>query len=539
MNPWIRTLTEEITIRNRSSETVTATLHVLIGGDGADLGSVKSGGADETTPLEAHLEPTLGWGDERHATQVECTPRPGGARHTGTGVELSWPVAVEPGGAQVVTLKLTAERVAASAFDAGPGSALADFGDVAQRVADDPAWRRMVETHLTDLQHLLLTDPEAPGDVFAAAGTPWYLTLFGRDSLWAARFMLPFSTALPLGTLRTLARRQAREDDVAIAAETGKILHEVRRGAYDATGLRLPPLYYGTVDATPLWVVLLVDAWRWGLGEDEVRELLPNLRAALGWMERMCEQADDGFLRYVDEAGTGLSNQGWKDSGDSMRRSDGSIAPAPIALLEAQAYAVEAARGAAELLDALGEDGGSRWVAFADALEGRVRERFWVGSGEDRYLAMALDADGEPVDGVGSNMGHALGTGVLTASEERLVVERLMRPDMLREFGIATLSADNPAYNPTGYHTGSVWVHDTAISVLGMLRAGYADEAREVSEALVRLSGAVHHRFPELVSGDPVGARPVPYPASCRPQAWAAASAAVLLAARDGSWQRG
>lgn len=525
------TLIEDTTVRSRASEPVTATLCIELAGDGADLASVKVGLADARVPLPVDLDP-LGWSDERHRTTVASTPAPRDRRVTDEGLLLSWPLRLEPGDSVTVRLVVTAERVSPSAFDADPGSSLLDLTSV--EVTGDPTWQRMVRANLTDLQHLLLTDPEDRRDVFAAAGSPWYLTLFGRDSIWAARFLLPYTTRLASGTLRALARRQAREDDPALAAERGKILHEVRRTAYQGGSLDLPPVYYGTVDATPLWLVLLHDAWRWGLDEAAVRELLPAAREALGWMERMCRSSADGFLRYVDTTGTGLSNQGWKDSGDSMRRADGSIAPAPIALVEAQAYAVEAARGAADLLEGLGEEGAEHWRSWADDLAERVRSRFWVGEGESAYLAMALDADSRPVDGVGSNMGHVLGTGALTDEETRRVVHRLVQPDMLREFGIATLSADNPAYNPAGYHTGSVWVHDTAIVLHGLVRTGFEEEARLVSDALMRLSSAVHHRFPELIAGDPVGTRPVPYPASCRPQAWSAASAAVLAAARDG-----
>lgn len=526
-------LTEEIMVTSRASEPVSATLAVLVGGDGAELASVKTGTADAPSLLAVdRRDDALRWEDARHRTSVRSSPAADGSRITPDGAELSWAVTVHPGESWRVTVSVAAERAAPSAFDAGAGSGLCDFAGV--RLTGDPSLERLVRSNLTDLRHLLLTDPEDAGDVVAAAGSPWYLTLFGRDSIWAARFMLPFSRVLARGTLRTLARRQATRDDPQLAAEEGKILHEVRRSAYTGGSLQLPPVYYGTVDATPLWVVLLHDAWRWGLPEEDVRELLPAMRAALGWMRRMCDDADDGFLRYLDAAGTGLSNQGWKDSGDSMRRADGAVAPAPIALLEAQAYAVEAARGAADLLEALGEDEPEVWRTWAHDLAARVRDRFWVGKGSEAYLAMALDATGRPVDGVGSNMGHVLGTGLLTPEEERHVVDRLMRPDMLREFGIATLSADNPAYNPAGYHSGSVWTHDTAIVLHGLTRTGHREEAGRLVQALLRLSTAVHHRFPELVAGDPVGTRPVPYPASCRPQAWSAASAAVIATALVG-----
>lgn len=554
-----KALTETITVASRATAPVRATLRLCVGGDGAELAAVKGGRADDLPllPLATTRAPecdeddggaaasdaagpvVAAWADARHRTVVRVEPAPAAtapealaADGTATGICLGWPLDLDPHERVTVTVTATAHRVTATSFDSRAGSALADFADAG--VAGDEEWDRLLRTNLADLRHLLQTDPEGEGDVFAAAGSPWYLTLFGRDSLWAARFLLPFSPALARGTLRTLARRQARAADPETAAEPGKILHEVRREVFEGTDMSLPPVYYGTVDATPLWICLLVDAWRWGLAEADVRELLPTLRAALGWLADTCTASPDGLLRYLDTSGHGLTNQGWKDSGDSMRRADGSIAEAPIALVEAQGYAVEAALGAAELLDALGEDGGARWRAFAEGLAGRIRDRFWVGRGKDAYLAMALDGAGRPVDGVGSNMGHLLGTGALTAKEEKRVVARLMRPDMLRRFGIATLSAENPAYNPIGYHTGSVWTHDTAVIARSMQAAGFGEEAREVVRALRRLSAAMDHRFPELISGDPVGTRPVPYPASCRPQAWAAASAAVMVCVAAG-----
>lgn len=517
----------ELIVVSRASSDVSARLEVELGADGTAVSAVKAGRDPGLAP-QVEVEELIWWADERHRTTLHTQPAPSMTEQSDAGkVRLTWPLRVAPGERATFTLRLVATRTTASAHDADAGSDACDWADL--RVTGDDAWTGLVHTNLTDLRHLLQRDPVEHEDIYAAAGTPWYLTLFGRDSIWVARMMLPYSPRLAEGTLRTLARRQATTADPETAAQPGKILHEVRRSTYAEGGLELPAVYYGTVDATPLWVVLLHEAWQAGLPVSSVRELLPNLQAALGWMAAAVEQARDGFLRYVDETGHGLSNQGWKDSGDSMRKADGSIAPAPIALVEAQAYAVQAAYGAADLLAELGEPGADRWRTWGAELAQRVREHFWVGEAADRYLAMALDADSNPVDGVGSNMGHALGTGLLTEQEEILVVDRLMRPDLLRHFGIGTLSADNPAYNPTGYHTGSVWVHDTAIILRGMAQAGFPEEADRVFDALVRLSTRSRHRFPELIAGEPVGSEPVPYPASCRPQAWAAASAAVLL----------
>ncbi len=521
----------EITVTSRAERDVDTRLCLDLAADGTDLSAVKMGAADSSTaePPLIEVDTVVGWADARHRTRVHLAPAASISEQTHRGsVRLTWPLRIAQGRHTSITLRLEATRTSSTAFDADTGSAECDWADL--RLDGDDEWHTLVQTNLTDLQHLLQRDPMAPNDVFVAAGTPWYLTLFGRDAIWAARMMLPYSNRLAEGTLKALARRQATTTDPSTAAEPGKILHEVRRTTYREGDLELPSVYYGTVDATPLWVALLHEAWRAGLPERSVRELLPHLHAALAWLQEAVAQSPDGLLRYLDSFGRGLSNQGWKDSGDSMRHADGSIATAPIALVEAQAYAVQAANGAAQLLEALGETATTDWRQWAADLADRVRERFWVSDGNgDRYLAMALDADGAPVDGVGSNMGHALGTGLLTAQEEALVAERLMRPDMLRQFGIATLSCDNPAYNPTGYHTGSVWTHDSAIILRGLALAGFSKEADQVSEALVRLSTRSQHRFPELIGGDTVGSQPVPYPASCRPQAWAAASAAVLL----------
>lgn len=519
----------EVTLTSRAESPVETLLSVDLSTDGTDLATVKAGSGDTGSQRVAvESEDTISWADERHQTTMQLQPTAGTIEQLRPGnVRLSWPLRIAQGHHASVSLKLTATRTSVSAFDSDAGSADCDWGDLS--VAGDDEWAALVHTNLTDLKHLMQRDPLAPQDVFVAAGTPWYLTLFGRDALWSARMMLPYSSRLAEGTLRALARRQATTTDPATAAEPGKIPHEVRRTAYAEADLVLPPIYYGTVDATPLWIVLLHEAWHAGMPLNTVRELAPNLKSALCWMHAAVEQSPDGLLRYLDAQGHGLSNQGWKDSGDSMRHADGSIAKAPIALIEAQTYAVQAAHGAAELLEALGEPGADDQRTWAQGLAERVRANFWVGPPSDRYLAMALDADGRPVDGLGSNMGHTLATGLLTKQEEALVAERLMRPDMLRPFGIATLSANNPAYNPTGYHTGSVWTHDSAIILRGLALAGFGKEADRVHQALVRLSTRSQHRLPELTGAEPVGSQPVPYPASCRPQAWAAASAAVLL----------
>jgi glycogen debranching enzyme len=523
-------MVETVSVCSRADSPVTGILTVRVGADGADLGVVKGGGTPPgLLPITKLDTAQVTWQDTRHRTVV--TASHGTAIVTDDGyAELSWEVRLEPGAHQAVNLVVDVTRTSATPFDADPGAELLDWSGVSVSAQD----RRLDLTCLAsfaDLTGLALSDPESPHDVFAGAGTPWYLTLFGRDALWAARLALPFGTELAAGTLRTLARRQGRIDNVENAEEHGKILHEVRRGTYvdPSSDLRLPPIYFGTVDATPLWICLLHDAWRWGMPTSTVSELRSHLDGAIGWMRRSVDNSQDGFLRYVDHTGSGLANQGWKDSGDSMRRRDGRVAQAPIALVETQAYAVQAAHSAADLFEQVSGESGEELRTWASALAERVREKFWVNDSGGPYLAMALDRDSRPVDGVGSNMGHVLGTGMLTAEESLLVADRLTDPDLLGPFGIGTLGRSNPAYNPIGYHTGSIWAHDTTIGALGLAKDGHAKAASRVLRSLVDAASHFEFRLPELYGGDVGMGRPVPYPASCRPQAWSAASAAAIV----------
>ncbi|MDQ2757704.1 MAG: amylo-alpha-1,6-glucosidase [Actinomycetota bacterium] len=522
-----------VEVASRSMEPLTCTVHLELAGDGAEVHEVKAGAA-----AGHHLPITLeevgqgSWADNRHATTVHAF----GAhvRLEGGVLVAHWDIDVEPGATATLRTRVRVRRTASTPFDAGFGAHQIDW-EAVKVDAQDARLARTVYRSLTDLRHLVLSDPDDPRDVFAAAGTPWYLTLFGRDSIWAARMCLPFGTDLAGGTLRALARRQGTVDDIGRAEEPGKILHEIRRGTFSDPGhLHLPPLYYGTVDATPLWVTLLHDAWRWGLPAHDVQALGGPLLAALSWMQRSAQDSSDGFLRYLDLDGTGLSNQGWKDSGDSMRTATGLVAEGPIALVETQAYAVEAALGAADVLEEVCGQDGDPWRQWAADLAARVREHFWVASPSGPYLAMALDGNGHQVDGVGSNMGHVLGTGTLTADEEAHVAHRLTEPDLLGPLGVSTLSRDNPAYNPLGYHTGSVWTHDTAIAAWGLSRTGHGAAAGTVLRALVDVASSSGYRWPELYSAEPVLETPVPYPASCRPQAWAAASSGLLVTAALG-----
>jgi glycogen debranching enzyme len=398
--------------------------------------------------------------------------------------------------------------------------------------ADDHRLTRLVDRSLDDLHGLRLGDGD---DTYLAAGVPWFLTLFGRDSLWAARMLLPLGTNLAAGTLRVLARRQGTKVDPASGEAPGKIMHELRRHEFTLghAGLHLPAAYYGTIDATLLWISLLHDAWRWGLADDQVAGLLPSLAATLGWLDGYADPDGDGFLEYLDTTGHGLANQGWKDSGDAVRFRDGRLAEPPIALVEVQGYAYRAALDGAALLDAFGRPGGEKWREYAAGLADRFRAKFWVDGG---YPALALDRDKRPVDSLTSNIGHLLDTGMLNVDEEQAVAAALASEAMSGAYGLRTMSAADGGYSPLSYHCGSVWAHDTAIVTAGLARAGFADAANTLIDGLLTAGETFDYRLPELYSGDARAelSRPMPYPAACKPQAWAAAAAIALLQATIG-----
>jgi len=308
-------------------------------------------------------------------------------------------------------------------------------------------------------------------------------------------------------------------------------------------------VYYGTVDATLLWISLLTDAWRWGMADESVAALMPHVRRALTWISRYADPNGDGFIEYLDVTGRGLANQGWKDSGTAVRFHNGAIAAPPIALCEVQAYAHRAALDAASLLDTFGAAAGhtgsgrnqaddpDHWRAYAATLSDAFRGRFWVSGPLGAYPAQGLDGSGRPIDALTSNIGHLLGTGLLSATEESTVAGLLGAPELSGGFGLRTMSTLDAAYDPLTYHCGSIWPHDTAIALLGLASLPTDPAARATAATLIDgvlcAADAFDYRLPELYSGDARDevARPLPHPAACRPQAWSAAAGIALLQA--------
>jgi glycogen debranching enzyme len=519
-------LTEELTVVNRSSREVSTVLSLSVATDLLELEQVKAGmsGAARRPVATAG---GLRYGTDRVMVQMAF---PGAQVHLeDTGAQAEWLVVIGPRAELTVSWSVSVQDKDAAVIPAAYRPEMT----VPSVVADDRRLGPFVEQSVADLLALRMSVRQQPDDAFVAAGSPWYLTLFGRDSIWAARMALPLGTELAAGTLRTLAALQGSTVDPETDEQPGKILHELRRSPTTLAHTSLPPIYYGTVDATPLWVCLLADAWRWGMPSEQVRALLPAMELALAWMADYGDADGDGFLDYHDDFGRGLANQGWKDSDDSVRFADGTIAVGPVALAEVQGYAYEAALAGADLLDAFGRPGADRWRRYATELADRFRAAFWVRDDFGPFPALALDRDKRAVDAPASNMGHLLATGILSADEARLVADRLVQPSMSSGFGLRTMATTAAGYSPLSYHCGSVWPHDTAIVVHGMIKAGLVEQAVELARGLLAAGAAFDNRLPELFGGfasDDL-ATPVPYPASCRPQAWAAAGAVVMLQA--------
>jgi glycogen debranching enzyme len=383
---------------------------------------------------------------------------------------------------------------------------------------------------LADLR-LLINDGPGPDERYVAAGVPWFSTLFGRDSLIASFQALAFRPQIAVETLSVLAAYQATEDDPWRDAEPGKILHELRIGEMAGAGELPHTPYYGSVDSTPLWLILLGATYDWTGDRALVDRLWPNALAALDWIDRFGHHHGDDFVDYQRRSERGLLNQGWKDSSDAIRDRAGRGPTMPVALAEVQGYVFDAKRRMAALAAVRGEDElARRLLAEAETLRGRFEEAFWVE--DQRYYAMALDGERRHLDAIGSNAGQCLWTGIASTARARDVADRLMGPAMFSGWGIRTYAEDQPGYNPIGYHTGSVWPHDTSLIAAGLKRYGFDEESnRLVGHVFQAAQHFPDYRLPELFCGfdRDQSSLPVPYPVACSPQAWAAGASFLFL----------
>jgi glycogen debranching enzyme len=381
--------------------------------------------------------------------------------------------------------------------------------------------------------HLLLSETD---DGFVPyAGIPWYVAAFGRDALITALQVLPFEPAIAAGTLRFLARHVGRVEDVFTDQEPGKIIHELRRGEMAACR-EIPFIpYYGSVDAAPLFLILLAEYWKWTADVALAHELWPTAERVLHWMQQSAD-ATGGYLTYARRSPRGLVNQGWKDSHDAIMHASGHLAEPPIALAEVQGYQYAALLAAAEMAEALGQSArGPVLRERARRLRDRFEADFWLP--DEAYYALALDRERQPCRVITSNAGHLLWTRLISDSRAHIVARRLMADDMFTGWGVRTLASGERLYNPMSYHNGSVWPHDTAIAAVGMRRYGLTDTFITVATGLFEsVLQFENMRMPELFCGfnRVEGYGPTQYPVACSPQAWAAGVVFMLISAMLG-----
>jgi glycogen debranching enzyme len=529
---------EDVQVTNHGAEATPVTIELRCDADFADLFAVKESRVQRRGRHSQETDATrLRFGHRRnHLTREttvslseEATVEPGRA---------TWHTTLEPGAGWHVRLDVTVEIDGVAVplhFDGSdvpePTRRLREWEARLPQVATDhDDFAETLERSASDLGALRIFDPDHPELPILAAGAPWFMTVFGRDSLLTAWMTLIADPSLAHGVLETLARFQGDDVDPHTEEEPGKILHEMRFG--DSPGLALGggDVYYGTADATPLFVMLLGELRRWNPDDELVGRLLPHADRALDWIEQFGDRDGDGYVEYQRSDEHGLANQGWKDSWDALRNADGSFARTPIALCEVQGYVYAAYVARAHFAEEAGDEPTrQRWAAKATELRARFNEDFWLE--EEGTYALALDGDKRPVDAVCSNVGHCLWTGIVEPERAGLVADRLLAEDSFSGFGIRTMASSMAAYNPVSYHNGSVWPHDNALAAAGLGRYGFHDHAHRVIEG--QLAVAAHHggALPELFAGfgrEELGV-PAGYPTSCSPQAWAAAAPLLWL----------
>jgi glycogen debranching enzyme len=535
---------EDIVVRNLGQETAGCAITLLVDADFADLFEVKENrviGHPDRLTSGATADPAglrFGYRWLGHSREVQITSEAPGAGSPGL---LTFAVAIPPKQdwrtSMQVTFAVDGQRLAPAYLGTGhpdhasPARRRARWIDEGPVVTTPHApLEAALRTGQRDLGALRISDPEHPGQEVIAAGAPWFMTVFGRDSLLTAWMAMPLDPELAVGTLLTLARHQGTVMDPLTEEQPGRILHEMRFGAEAGLALGGGSVYYGTADATPLFVMVLAEARRWGMSQEALKVLLPHADAALDWMAAHGDRDGDGFLEYQRATDQGLVNQGWKDSFDGVNFASGALAAPPIALCEVQAYAYGAYVARSTLAEEAGEHTvAEHWASKAATLKRAFNEAFWL---PDRgWYAVALDRDKRPVDSLTSNIGHCLWTGIVDQDKAASVAAHLLSDDMFNGWGVRTLSAAMGAYNPLSYHNGSVWPHDNAITVAGLMRYGFVEQAQRLTLALLDAGVAFAGRYPELWSGfdREEFTMPLPYPTSCSPQAWAAASPWLLL----------
>jgi glycogen debranching enzyme len=544
-------LKERIEVQNFAREPIHVEVRFGIGNDFADLFEIKDHARDRSSEIRRDQAPdrsSIGFHYRHETFSAE------------TVVSVSMPASRIEGDDFVWDLDLDRDEQWSCELSVpvklGPNEIQpthADFGEVFSPSGDDSVkrWRAQMPRLETD-SHLLGETLRRSGEdlvalrieakrdglevVLPAAGLPWFLTLFGRDTLITAYQTIAFGPRLAQGALLALALFQGKEVNDFNDEEPGKILHEIRAGELTRLHVKPHDPYYGTADATQLWLILLSEYWRW-TGDDEfVRSLRDNVTRAVEWIDRYGDLDGDGYVEYRTRSPQGLGNQCWRDSWDGVQFADGKLPTLPIATAEIQGFGYDAKLRVAELAEGpLGEpELAARLRREAEELRTRFNEDFWI---EDRgYYAIGLDADKRQIDSLTSNIGQLLWTGIVPPERADRIVPLLMSDALYSGWGVRTLSTRDSGFNPIGYHTGTVWPHDNSIIAMGLARYGFRDEANRISLGLLEAAAFSNYRLPEAFSGYPrsMGRFPVPYPTACSPQAWATGAPLLMVRAMLG-----
>jgi glycogen debranching enzyme len=537
---WEGAAYERIAIKNYDRETQVLRLSVTFAADFADIFEVRGAtrvrrGRNEEPRIEndSVVLSYTGLDHRLRETRMRFDPRPDAL----TASRAEFQLELQPGQTRTLFVEACCSGLPAS-MDARRSFLAAFIG--ARRTLRDARARGVaidasnqlfgeaMHRSIADLYMLCTDTPEGP---YPYAGIPWFSTVFGRDGLITALQTLWFDPSIARGVLLHLAANQATTTDEAADAEPGKILHELRRSEMAELGEVPFRRYYGSVDSTPLFV-LLAGQYLDRTGDLETtQKLWPHVQAALSWIETHGDRDRDGFVEYFRQTEKGLANQGWKDSNDSVFHADGSLAEGPIALVEVQAYVYAAWRSAAKLARRLGESETARTLDIrAEAFKRRFDTRFF--DADLGTYVLALDGDKRPCRVRSSNAGHALFTGVALPERAAQVASTVM--ESFSGFGVRTVAASEARYNPMSYHNGSIWPHDNAIIASGLARYGYRAQAARIFTGMFEASSYMDlRRLPELFCGFPrqSGAGPVFYPVACAPQAWATSAPLMMLQA--------
>jgi len=541
-------LFERVRVKNYNVHPVTLDLEFTFGADFADIFAVRGLTHEPLGPLEP---PTveggraefsyLGRDGIRRVTRIGFSVKPDRLEVEGALVVAVFRIRLGPYQTKLVgmTIEPIVEGVEPPAidFDVAVHELRRSYEEwereCAQIITDNELFNQLLDRSVRDLR-ALYTRTDGGGAL--AAGIPWYVTVFGRDSLISSHQLLAVTKRPARESLELLAAHQGQRVDDWRDEQPGKILHEVRQGELARAGIVPHTPYYGSVDSTPLFVFLYAQHFRWTGDVEFARKLLPAAEAALRWIDEYGDMDGDGFVEYQTRSTRGIRNQGWKDSPDSVVHADGHLAEPPIALAEVQGYVYLAKERMADVYKALGDDAKAEWLlAEAHALRQHFNEAFWME--DEKYFAGALDRDKRQVRTVVSNPGHALYCHIIDPDKAVAVAKRLLAPDMFSGWGIRTMSKTAAAYNPMSYHNGSVWPHDNALIAAGLKRYGFARSTNRVATAL--FDAAIHGqqlRLPELFCGFTrrTPNRPVSYPVACSPQAWAAGAPFLMLQAMLG-----